>query len=447
MPHFLTALEAARRIREGQLRSEDLVRACLDRIAQREPLVHAFAFLDPDLALGQARAADEARRQGQPLGPLHGVPMGVKDVFDTFDQPTQCGSPLFAGNQPQADSRPVALLRQAGAVILGKTVTNELATPTPGPTRNPLNPERTPGGSSAGSGAAVADHMVPLAIGTQTKASVLRPAAYCGVVGYKPTHGLIPRSGVIHQSWVLDQVGGLARTVEDAALLAQCMMGYDPEDPDSRPVAVPDLVDALHTPFPGLPKLLFVKGTPWASAQPGIGVLFEDFVESLRSRHRLTVDEKDLPPKIDQSCQWIDTLLGGDLAHNYGHLYRKDKSLLSPALRTLIEEGQRVPVTDYLAAAEEPLRVARRVAAFMAGYDAIITLTATGEADTNPERNTGNSIFCAIWNFAGLPSISLPLLTGPAGLPVGVQLIAPRGQDRPLLRVARRLMELCAARS
>ena len=237
--HWLSASEAARLIREGAISSKQMVEACLARVREADGQIQAWAFLDPDHALAQARAADELRLSGRPVGPLHGVPVGVKDIFDTADMPTENGSVLHAGRTPSRDATVVAMLRGAGAVIMGKTVTTEYAFLAPGKTRNPYNPDHTPGGSSSGSAAAVAAGMVPLAIGSQTNGSTIRPAAFCGVLGFKPTHGLIPRHGILTLSRTLDHVGLFARTIEDIALLAEQLAGYDERDPDTRPRAHP----------------------------------------------------------------------------------------------------------------------------------------------------------------------------------------------------------------
>ena len=261
--HALSAVEAARLIREGVISSEELVEACLARIREVDPDVQAWAFLDPDHALGQARAADAWRLEGRPVGPLHGVPVGVKDIIDTADMPTENGSVLHAGRQPGRDATVVAMLRAAGAVIMGKTVTTEFATYAPGKTRNPHDPAHTPGGSSSGSAAAVAAGMVPLALGSQTNGSVIRPAAFCGVYGFKPTHGLIPRHGVFQLSRTLDHVGLFARTSDDIALLAEQLVGYDERDPDTRPRArIPYREMAAEEP-PLSPMFAFVKTSRW----------------------------------------------------------------------------------------------------------------------------------------------------------------------------------------
>ncbi|MGD9185771.1 MAG: amidase, partial [Desulfobacterales bacterium] len=243
--HLLSAVEAAEAMRAGEITSEELVRACLDHISGIEERIGAWTYLDPDHALKQAREADQVLRKGKDIGPLNGLPVGVKDIFDTRDMPTEDGTVLHAGRQPDADATAVALLREAGAIILGKTVTTELAVYAPGKTRNPHDPECTPGGSSSGSAAAVAARMVPLAIGTQTNGSVIRPASYCGVYGFKPTYGRISRHFVLQQSRPLDQIGVFARAIEDIALIAEQLMAFDDRDPDTQLRARPKLVKTL----------------------------------------------------------------------------------------------------------------------------------------------------------------------------------------------------------
>src|SRR6266508_2730528 len=239
--HLISASEAARLIRDGVISSEQLVEACLARIRDVDAQVQAWAFLDADYALKQARTADALRLEGKPIGPLHGVPIGIKDIFDTADMPTENGSVICAGRTPSSDATVVSMLRAAGAVIMGKTVTTEFAFFFPGKTRNPHNPEHTPGGSSSGSAAAVAASMVPLALGSQTAGSTIRPGSFCGVYAFKPTHGLIPRTGILQLSRTLDHVGLFARSIEELALLGEQLVGYDEGDPDTRPRARPPL--------------------------------------------------------------------------------------------------------------------------------------------------------------------------------------------------------------
>src|SRR5687768_2826735 len=259
LPAALSAAEAARKIREGILTSEELVQGCLEQIRALEPKVQAWQFLDEEHALAQARALDERKRNGERLGPLHGVPVGIKDIIDTADMPTENGTVLHKGRTPREDAAVVRMLRAAGAVIMGKTVTTECAYFNPGNTRNPHNPEHTPGGSSSGSAAAVGAGMVPLALGSQTAGSVIRPAAFCGVYGFKPTHGLIPRTGILALSRTLDHVGLFSRNLDDLALLLEQLQGYDELDPDTRPRArIPFIRIAREEP-PIEPMLAFMK--------------------------------------------------------------------------------------------------------------------------------------------------------------------------------------------
>lgn len=434
-PNHLSACEAAQAIRQGELSSEQLVQACLQRISEREADVGAFAFLDTQLALAQARTRDEQQKNGESLGPLHGLPVAVKDVIDTMDMPTEYGSPIFSGRQPQKDSHVVSKLREAGAVILGKTISSELATPTAGPTKNPLDLSRTPGGSSSGSAASVADYMAPLSIGTQTKGSVLRPASYCGIVGYKPSHGLIGRGGTLHQSWLLDHIGVFARNLEDAALLAPCMMGYDPQDPYTKAVAPPNLLASARKGLDRAPRLLFVKGSPWKFCQPGTEAIFENTLDQWR-KAGVEIIEQTLPETIDRALVWIEAMLGGEWSHCFGPLYKHAKDQLSPALQALIEKGFSVPAHEYVAACEQVPLVARHIEELLTGFDAIITLPASGEAESLQLKISGNPIFCSIWTFAGAPALSLPLCKGPHALPLGVQLVGAKGADAKLFATA-----------
>lgn len=428
----LTAAEAAQAIRDGKITSEELVGASLDRIKRLEETIGAWAYLDPDHALQQARDADLRRKEGRALGPLHGIPVGVKDIFDTRDMPTEDGTVLHAGRRPDEDATAVALLRQAGAVILGKTVTTELAVYSPGKTRNPHDPARTPGGSSSGSAAAVAAHMVPLAIGTQTNGSVIRPASYCGVCGYKPTHGLISRHRILQLSRVLDHVGVFARTVEDLALIAEPMMAYDEHDPDTRPRARPNLLQTAleEPPFP--PRFAFVKTPVWERADADVQGAFAELVERLGEN----VAEPQLPGLFDYAVEWHRMIMEADLARSFEREYADGRERLSPILREMIERGQKVLAVDYNRAVGEIPVLNRLLDMTFEWHDAILTPATTGEAPLGLE-STGSPIFCTIWTFLGLPAVAVPLLQGSHGLPIGVQLVGPRGSDAKLLRTAR----------
>jgi Asp-tRNA(Asn)/Glu-tRNA(Gln) amidotransferase A subunit family amidase len=432
----LGAAEAAAAISEGRLTSKELVEACLARIAQAEETVQAWAFLDPEHAREQARAADAARSAGQPLGALHGVPVGVKDIIDTADMPTEDGTVLHAGRRPRNDAAVVSRLRAAGAVILGKTVTTELAVYAPGKTRNPHDPARTPGGSSSGSAAAVAAEMVPLALGTQTNGSVIRPASYCGVIGYKPTHGLISRAGILHQSRLLDQVGVFARSLPDAALLAQDLMAYDAADPDMRPRARPRLAEAVSRPLPFPPRFAFVKTPMWDEALPDAQAAFGELVESLGEQVR----EITLPEPFADGVGLHRVIHESDLALSYAPEYEQGAAQLSPALREMIERGRRHLAVDYNRAVARIGIYNRALDEVFQEVHAIITPATTGEAPRGL-GSTGSPVFCTLWTLCGLPALTVPVMQGTDGLPIGVQLVGPRGDDARLLQCARWLIE------
>jgi Asp-tRNA(Asn)/Glu-tRNA(Gln) amidotransferase A subunit family amidase len=433
----MNAVEAAGAIRTGRITSEALVSACLDRIAALEERVGAWAFLDPGHALEQAREADRARREGKAPGPLHGVPVGVKDIFDTKDMPTGYGTVLHAGRRPAEDAAAVSLLREAGAVILGKTVTTELAVYSPGKTRNPHDPERTPGGSSSGSAAAVAAFMAPLAIGTQSNGSVIRPASYCGVFGYKPSHGLISRHGVLRQSPPLDQVGVFARTIDDAALVAEQMMAFDNRDPDTRPRARPALVGTLAEEPPVKPRLAFVKTPVWDQADLDTREAFAELVARLGKN----VVEIELPDIFRDAVGLHRTIMEADLAGSFEREYALGRESLSPTLREMIERGRKVPAVDYNRALGRVPVLNRALDKVFERHEAIITPATTGEAPIGLE-STGSPIFCTIWTLCGMPAITLPILRGAHGMPMGVQLVGAKGDDARLLRTARRLVNL-----
>jgi Asp-tRNA(Asn)/Glu-tRNA(Gln) amidotransferase A subunit family amidase len=434
----LTAVGAAQAVRAGKCSAEDLVRACLTRIDEAEDAVQAWTYLDRDLAMAQARAADAARADGRGA-PLLGVPVGVKDIIDTADMPTENGTVLHAGRQPRDDATVVALLREAGAVILGKTVTTELAVYAPGKTRNPHDPARTPGGSSSGSAAAVAARMVPVALGTQTNGSVIRPASYCGAVGFKPTWGLISRHGVLPQSFHLDHVGILARSVEDVALLGETLAVFDERDRAMRLVARPRLVEAVATPLDRTPRLGFVRTPVWEEATPHTQQAFRD----LAARLGKVVDDVVLPALFDEAIERHRAIMDTDLARSFAREYAQGRDRLSATLREIIERGQRRLATDYIDATDRIAMLDAALEPLFARYDALLTPATTGEAPIGLQA-TGSPIFCTIWTLCGTPAITLPLLRGESGMPLGVQLVGRRGEDGRLLRIARWVMERAA---
>ena len=432
----LSLTEAAADIRDGRITAVELIRDCLARIDEVEATVHAWAFLDRDHARQQAEAADLHRKQGKALGPLHGVPIGIKDIIDTGDMPTELGSPLWAGRTPRRDAAVVARLRAAGAVIMGKTVTTEYAYRQPGRTTNPHDAARTAGGSSSGSAAAVAAHMVPGAVGSQTNGSVIRPAAFCGVVGFKPTHGLVPRRGMLLLSRTLDHVGVFARTVPDAALLAETLAGFDEEDPDTRPLARPPLaaVAASEPPLP--PRLAFVRTPAWERVEPVTREAFAELGEVLGD----AMADVELGASFEPVVAMHRTIMEVEMAHNLSRDYDKGRDRLSPALREVIERGRAQAAVDYTAAVAGIPALNGALEPLFDEFDAIVTPAAPGEAP-HGLATTGDPIFCTIWTYLGTPAVTLPLLRSTAGMPLGVQLVARRGGDARLLRTARWLVE------
>jgi len=433
--HECSATEATGLIRDGKISSVELVEACLARIRDVDERVQAWAFLDPELALAQARAADEFRLSGQAIGALHGVPVGLKDIIDTADMPTENGSVLHAGRTPSRDAAVVSRLREAGAIVMGKTVTTEFATRTPGKTRNPHDPGHTPGGSSSGSAAAVAAGMVPLALGSQTTGSTIWPGSFCGVYAFKPTHGLISRRGMFQLSRSMDHVGLFARTIEDVALLLESLVGYDEGDPDTRPIArVPYReIAAAEPPLP--PTFAFVKTPRWERVEPDAKDAFAELIERLGDR----VEEVELV-QAEDAYRWHETISGPEVALNLRREWEHGRDGLSKALQGRIERGRAVPGHEYLAArARVPSFVAALTELFEQRYDAIITPSAAGTAPKGLET-TGDPVFCTLWTLAGTPALNVPLMQGANGLPLGVQLVGPRHGDARLLRTARWLV-------
>lgn len=431
------ASEASRLMQEGLLSAEELVESCLERIREAEPVVRAWTFLDEGHALAQARAADERRRSGEGAGPLNGLPIAVKDIIDTCDMPTENGTVLHAGRAPRADAKVVSMLRAAGAVVLGKTVTTECAYYAPGKTRNPWNPEHTPGGSSSGSAAAVAAQMAPLALGSQTNGSVIRPAAFCGVYGFKPSHGLVPRTGVLPLSRTLDQLGFFARSLQDLALLAECQVGYDAGDPDTRPRAAPPFRAVLAEAPPVEPLLAVVKTPHWERATPEAREAFAELVEALDG----CAEQVDLLPSASEGWAFHKTIMEADMAASFEREWREGRDKLSPQLRGLIERGREIRVVDYQRALRGRDRIVEGFEEmFLERYDAILTLAAPGSAPKGLDA-TGDPVFCSLWTLCGMPAVSLPLLQDSAGLPIGVQLVGRRNFDARLLRTARWLGE------
>jgi len=413
----LTATGIAQAIAAGNASCEAVARACLERIAAREPQVQAWQHLDPEQVIAQARALDA----GGTRGPLHGVPFGIKDIIDTCDLPTEYGSPIYAGHRPKNDAACVALGCRAGGLLMGKTVTTEFANQTPGKTHNPFDPARTPGGSSSGSAAAVADCMVPLAIGTQTTGSTIRPASFCGVFGYRPTYGDLRLTGVKEASGSLDTLGLIARSIEDIALYRDVLLRAAPE------------------PLPaetGAPQIGFCRTHLWTIIEPATQRLLEEAAKKLAGRGAKVV-EVTLPPEFERlidAQRWISSF---EFARNFTWEIERHWEQISERLRNgRIKDGLSCPFERYREARDFAETCRARFTDICGDCDMLLTASATGEAPIGL-NSTGNASPCAIWTTLHVPSVTIPAFKGPNGLPVGAQLVARRNDDRRLLAAAR----------
>ena len=384
-----------------------------------------------NLHLTQAKKLDVLHQSGK-HGDLHGIPVGIKDIFDTADMPTTDGTEIHKKNLSWNDCTVVSKLKQAGAVIMGKTVTAELAYYSPGKTKNPHDTTRTPGGSSSGSAAAVASHMVPLAVGSQTNGSVIRPASYCGVVGYKPTKGLISRHLVLQVSRPLDQVGVFANSIEDAALISEQLIGHDKQDPDTSLNPRPKLLAASRQKPPMEPILAYIKLPFMDKLDDDVMEGFHEVKDELKGK----VDEIELPEGFTKIPDWHKIIMESDMARSFSEEYKKSKNKLSDKIVEAIERGMKYTSVEYNnALVEDRCCKYAYFNQFFHDYDAILTPSACGEAPKGL-KSTGNPIFCTIWTYCGMPCISLPLLQGKNGLPVGVQLVSSLFDDERLFRNA-----------
>jgi Asp-tRNA(Asn)/Glu-tRNA(Gln) amidotransferase A subunit family amidase len=427
----LTATEAVRLIRGRAISPEDLLKACLARIAATEPVVRAWVHLDREAALRAAGERAHEAAEGRLVGAVHGVPVALKDIFDASGLVTTAGAAAFAHRRAATDATSVARLRGQGAVILGKVMTTAFAFLDPSPTRNPWNPEHTPGGSSSGPAAAVAARMVPLALGSQTVGSVLRPAAYCGVVGFKPTHGRISVAGIVPLAASTDHVGTFSRSVEDAALAVGLMAGSDPLDPQSSTWLVEDYTRALADPAP--PRLGLLRGL-LGRATPEVAGHVESVAQAFAAAGA-TVSDVALPPSFEGLHEAGNTVVRSEAAAWHRPLYERHAAEYPEKMRDAIEQGRRFSAIDYLAA-----QVARRcfrddIAPIATRYDALLSPVAPGPAPKGLS-STGDPYFCAPWSFAGLPAIALPSMLAAAGLPLGIQLIGGLWAEARLLGAA-----------
>jgi len=428
------ARDPVERLRRGETSAVETMRFYLRRIEARENEVRAFAYLAPEAAIAAAEKADAAQASG---GPLHGLPVAVKDIIDTADMPTEFGGEIFAGRRPRRDATIVSRLRSAGAIVVGKAVTSQYALFVPGPTRNPRDLARTPGGSSSGSAAAVAAGFVPVALGTQTNGSIIRPASYCGVVGFKPSLGLLPRTGVLRHAPLVDHPGVFARTVADAAIVIDAIGGEDAEDALSRPLPG-SLLAAANAEGPP-PKLGFALGPFEDRADPATRAAFAVFIAGLPVK----AEEVALGPEFAKAEGTMSDLMCAGVAESLGPDIDRAKDRVPERVLRIVAEGRALSALRLMQAwtRRDALRVdATRL---IAPYDAVLTFASSGPAPVASE-GTGDPIFATLWSLIGAPAMSLPLMRAANGLPIGVQAVGAPGRDLDLVRATAWLMRVGA---
>jgi Asp-tRNA(Asn)/Glu-tRNA(Gln) amidotransferase A subunit family amidase len=414
----LTASEIVVALNSGATTCEAVLRACLERIEEREPEVGAWQSLRATAAIEEARALDRNGRHGALLG----VPFGVKDIIDTCDTPSEYGSEIYVGHQPKADAACVALTRKASGVLMGKTVTTEFANRHPGKTRNPLDLARTPGGSSSGSAAAVADRMIPIAIGTQTTGSSIKPGSFCGIFAYKPTFGDLSCSGVKQSAGSLDTLGLFARSIDDIALFRDALLGIDP-----APITFND---------ESAPRIGLCRTPYWSEIEPSTQKLFEDAAGYL-SQRGARVSDVVLPKEFDQIRDVQKIISAFEFSQNYTWEIQHHWNAISSTLRTgRLKAGLACDFEHYSASRRVAEYCRRSLETIFAEFDLLFTPATSGEAPRGLEE-TGNSSLCGIWTTMHVPAVTIPVFRGPAGLPVGAQLIGARDNDRNLLRFAK----------
>lgn len=434
--HELTGTDIIDLLLNGKLSVSELYEKLTEFVNEADKSIKAFAHIDEKVLQLHAKHLDDSRKFGEALGPLYGLPVGVKDVIDTMDLRTEFGSPIYDGRYAAGDATVVRRLRAAGAVVFGKTKTTEFATMTPTDTRNPHNLEHTPGGSSAGSAAAVAAGMVPVALGTQTNGSVLRPASFCGVYGFKPSRGLIPRTGILEQSPSLDQVGVFGRTLEDIAMVCEAIGGDDGFDEATKAITPLQFLKTLNSMPPVQPKFVFVKTPWWDKVEPEAQEAYLALIEHLSD----CIELRELPEIVSKAVGWHFTVNHAELAFSMQRELSRGKEKLSDQLKAQIETGTNISLIDYFAAKDRIPHVTFAFDEYFDRYDAILCPAALGAAPKGLE-STGDPIMQTVWTFAGLPAVSLPMLHVSNGMPLGVQAIGAYKNDARLLRSVRWLIE------
>ncbi len=434
----LSAYELSLKLKSGEITSIDLCKSYIDRIKKFDKDVRAWQFFDEKLLLEKAEEADDYRKSGKPLGPLHGMPIAIKDIIGTYDMPTECGTVFRKKKSSTQDSEIVNLLKNAGAIVMGKTVTCELAYIHPSKTRNPHDYSRTPGGSSSGSAAVVASYMSHLSIGSQTGGSVIRPASYCGVVGYKPSYGLISRSGVLKVSDKLDTIGVFGRSVKDVAFLAKSLIRKDLYDASTIYFSSDRMLDVCEEKLEFDPKFIFYKTKNWKNINKKSQEAFEFLIKSFKKNIEI-YDEPSYFKEIPKYHQIIHEV---DMANNFQVYYEKDKSKLSKEMNDAISRGLKYSAKDYSDAIDFMKQSYESYKEVFEDYYGILTPSSNGVAEKGL-GSTGSADFQKIWTYLGLPAISLPLLTGENDLPLGLQLVGNKFDDLRFLGTAKWLEDNC----
>ena len=424
--------QLAEKIKKSELSSTELCKNYIEQIDKFEKDVKAWVHLDKKLLLEKADEADNHRKSGKPMGPLHGIPVALKDIIGTYDMPTECGTVLRKGRTQSQNAEIVDILKSSGAIIMGKTATSELAFLAPPATRNPHDLTRTPGGSSSGSAAVIATHMAPLSIGSQTGGSVIRPASYCGVVGYKPSYGLISRNGVLRTSNCLDHIGVFGKTVEDVALLAKVLIKKDQYDEATVHYSSEFMLEeCLKGPLYD-PKFIFYKTDSWKKIDKKSREAFEFFIKSFKKN----IEVFDTPSYFKDIDKYHRIIHECDLANNFQMYYKKSKNKLSKEMQSAISKGMKYSAKEYLDAVDFMKRSYDSYKEVFEDYHGVLTPCSTGVADKGL-KSTGSADFNRVWSYMHTPAISLPLLQGENNLPLGIQLIGDKYDDHRFLGIAR----------
>ena len=434
----LTTNKLVEKLKKGEISSVEVCSQYIERIKQFEKDVKAWAYFDKKELLEKAAEADELRKSGKPLGPLHGLPVAVKDIVGTLDMPTECGTIIRKKMTGSQEAEVVNLLKIAGAIVMGKTQTTELAYFHPSNTTNPHDYTRTPGGSSSGSAAAVAAHMAPLSLGSQTNGSIIRPASYCGVVGYKPSYGLISRSGVLKQSNRLDHIGVFGKTVEDVALLTKSLIKKDLYDNSTIHYSADEMLNVCKKGPLFEPKFIFYKTKNWKKIDKESQKSFEFFIKTFKKNIELF----DTPSYFDDIPNYHKIIHETDMANNFQNYYKKYKKKLSKEIISAIERGMKYSAKDYAEAIDFMKQSYDSYQEVFEDYHGVLSPATTGVADKGL-KSTGSPEFCTVWTYMGVPSISLPLLTGSNNLPLGVQLVGDKFDDQRFLGLANWLEKNC----